>query len=405
MIEQIRQARLLRALMVPLVVLAWLAVLLIVAWLLSHVTRALLILVLGALIAFALSPLVNLLSRWIPRLAAIAVAYVLALVVVLGVLSLVVLSAATEITNLARNLPWYVQQAQAMHPQVVGFLGPWGVGEAQVREAEIRLVEHFQGLAADAAANAIDLVTHVLNAVVDAILVLMLSVYLVANGPALVRWLREQAPRGQRRRANLLIRIVNQVVGGYVRGSVILCSMVGSMVGLGMAVLGVRYALLLGLVAFFFEFIPVLGVLVSGSLCVLVALLDGWVKALLVLGYFVVVHVIEGDFVAPRVMGQAVGVHPAVAILALIAGSELFGLWGALLGAPLAGLLQAIVLAAWREVRAVRGMDEQEAQEAVARLASPRAAQAAPQPPPAPAPVEPQPARAWWWRRGPGGKA
>jgi len=75
------------------------------------------------------------------------------------------------------------------------------------------------------------------------------------------------------------------------------------------------------------------------------------VLALIVLAYFVVVHVIEGDVVGPRVMGKAVGIHPATALVALVAGSELFGIWGALFGAPLAGLLQAVGTSIWRELR------------------------------------------------------
>src|SRR5262245_46574067 len=127
--------------------------------------------------------------------------------------------------------------------------------------------------------------------------------------------------------------------------------LVGVLVGGGLGLMGVRYALLLGILAFFMEFVPVLGVIISGAVCVLIALFQGWVLALVVLGYFVIVHVIEGDLIGPRVMARAVGIHPAVALLALVAGSELFGVWGALLGAPIAGLLQAITTAAWREVR------------------------------------------------------
>jgi hypothetical protein len=63
------------------------------------------------------------------------------------------------------------------------------------------------------------------------------------------------------------------------------------------------------------------------------------------------VHVIEGDLVGPRIIGKAVGIHPATALIALVAGTELFGIWGALFGSPLAGLVQAIGTAAYREFR------------------------------------------------------
>lgn len=131
--------------------------------------------------------------------------------------------------------------------------------------------------------------------------------------------------------------------------------------------LGVPYAVLLGVLAFFMEFIPIVGVLVSGSVCILLALFQGGaIKALIVLAYFVFVHVIEGDVVGPRIMGRAVGIHPATAIIALVAGTELFGVWGALFGAPLAGLIQAFATVAYRQLR---GADPKEVLEAVVEQA------------------------------------
>jgi predicted PurR-regulated permease PerM len=136
-----------------------------------------------------------------------------------------------------------------------------------------------------------------------------------------------------------------------------------------MLILHVHYAALLGVLAFFMEFIPIVGVLISGAVCVLIALFQGWVLALVVLAYFVVVHIIEGDVVGPRIMGKAVGIHPATALVALVAGTELFGFWGALFAAPLAGLLQAIGTAVWRELRGgdapavVQAVGEKEKQE------------------------------------------
>ena len=354
MVAEIRESRLLRAVLLPLVILAWLAVVLVVVWLLSHIIHTLLILILATVVAFALTPLVNLLVRWIPRVLAIAVAYVIGFALVFGLLSLVVLNAATEVTNLAHNLPRYAQDAQSLRPQMLRLLSPLGISQDQLNQAQSRLITYVQSISATVASDAFDFVKSVLNVIIDFVLVLILSVYLVANGPRFRTWLREQAPLSQRRRTNLLIAIFNQVVGGYVRGTLTMALLVGLLVFAGMSVLRVRYALLLGIIAFFMEFIPILGVFISGTLCVLIALFQGWVLALVVLAYFVGVHVVEGDLVGPRVMGRAVGIHPGVALLALVAGSELFGVWGALFGAPLAGLGQAIATVAWREVRQAR---------------------------------------------------
>lgn len=355
MIGEIRQSPLLRALLVPLVILAWLAVVLVVLWLLSHVTHAVLILILSSLVAFALTPLVNFLSPWLPRVLAIALAYLVGFAVLMALLSVVVVTAATEIRNLAHNLPDYAQRAQAMQPRLLALLSLVGISQGQINQTQAQAIDYLRGLSAQAAADAFEFVKTVLSTIVDTVLVLMLSIYLVANGPRIAAWLRGQTPVSQQGRANLLIAIFNQVVGGYIRGTLTMALLIGGLVFAGLGLLGVRYALLLGILAFFMEFVPVLGVIVSGAVCVVIALIQGgWVLALVVLAYFVGVHVLEGDVIGPRVMGQAVGIHPAVALLALVAGGELFGLWGALFGAPIAGLLQAIATAAWREIRLAR---------------------------------------------------
>jgi predicted PurR-regulated permease PerM len=341
-----------RALLIPLAILAWLAVVIVIGWLLSHVTRTLLMVVLATVVTFAATPVVNFGARFVPRLVALAITYVLAVLLLIALVGVVIATLAGQVSNLVHNLPAYAEQAKGAQTTIVQLLSPFGITAGQVDGVRVQLTAELEKVGAQIASDALAAVRSFLGGVVDGVLVLMLSVYLTANGPRIRSWLQAQTPTMHRRRGRLLIAIVDRVVGGYVRGTLTMALLIGLLVGVGMGVLQVRYALLLGVLAFFMAFVPILGTLVSGAVCVGVALFQSWVLALVVLAYYVVVHVIEGDVIGPRIMGAAVGIHPAVALVALLAGTELFGIWGALFGAPLAGLLQAILTAAWREIQA-----------------------------------------------------
>ncbi|MBV9168790.1 MAG: AI-2E family transporter [Chloroflexi bacterium] len=344
----------LRALALPLIVLAWLAVLVLIGWLLGHLTRTILILVLAAVIAFAFTPLANQLQRWLPRVWAIGLAYLLGLLVVLGFGAYVIGTTVVQVAALVQSLPAYQQQAQALFPQIEGLLAPLGVGPDALTSAQHQAITEVQSAGTTVATESLTGIAAIFGSVIDFILVLILSIYMALDGTRIAHWLRTEPPgRRTRARTRLGVAVISRVIGGYVRGVLTLAALVGFLVGVGMAVLGVPYAMLLGVLAFFMEFVPVLGVFVSGAASVGIAVVSFHepLKPLLVLAYFVVVHVIEGDVVGPRIMGKAVGIHPATGLIALAAGTELFGVWGALFAAPVAGLLQAMATAAWVEFR------------------------------------------------------
>jgi predicted PurR-regulated permease PerM len=363
----------LRALALPLIVLAWLAVLVLVGWLLSHLTRTILLVVLAAVLAFAFTPLARFFGRRTPQPVAIALAYIVGLGVVFGFGAYVVATAVSQVTSLVGNLPDYAQQAQLLQPQVESLLIPFGIQPGWLAELQRQTLAELQTAATAVARDLIPRIAEFFGTVVDLVLVLILSIYLSSNGARIAQWLKTQTPGGRTNlRARLLVVVVNRVVGGYVRGVLVLALLIGVLVGVGLAVLGVPYAVLLGVLAFFMEFVPVLGVFISGAAAVLIAIVEFRepVRPLIVLGYFVFVHIIEGDVVGPRIMGRAVGIHPATGLIALVAGTELFGIWGALLAAPLAGLLQSILVAAWIEFR---GGDAQAVLQAATAEAAERA--------------------------------
>src|SRR5260370_42628401 len=128
----------LRALIIPLIVLAWLGLIVIFLWVLSHFTRTILMVVLAALLAFAFTPLANLFGRRMPRPLAIGLAYLVGLSVVFGFGAYVIATAFTQVGILLANLPDYAQQAQALQPQVEGLLTPLGVAPGWLGTFEIQ---------------------------------------------------------------------------------------------------------------------------------------------------------------------------------------------------------------------------------------------------------------------------
>src|SRR3954454_4205110 len=139
-----RQWSWIRTLLVPLIILAWLAVAVLIGWLLSHVTRALLMLVLAGILAYAITPLVNLLDRWMPRILALAAAYIIGFAILIGFLGFIVATATTQVVNLVHQLPSYLNQAQQVEPRALALLQPFGIGSDQLGQLRQTLLERAQ---------------------------------------------------------------------------------------------------------------------------------------------------------------------------------------------------------------------------------------------------------------------
>ena len=345
---QVEAARWSRRRDVPLAILAWSGVVILIIWLAGHIATTILLLIIAMLLAYALAPAVGILARVMPRFLAILIVYLIFLGGIGGLIYLIIRTAVDQASSLSNYLNFLLTPGKGNHiSPLEQFLNSLGISSSQIDSYRNQIINSASGLAGDA----LPILSGVFSGVVDIILVAILSIYLLIDGGRATNWLRRNMPHRQRGRVAFALNTLQRVVGGYIRGQLILCSLVGVLVGIGMAILGVPYALLLGVLAFVLEFIPILGVLISGAICVLLALTKGWLIAVIVLAYFVVVHVIEGDVVGPRIVGGAVGLHPVVSIAALIAGGELFGIWGALLASPVAGIIQAFLIAIWTEWR------------------------------------------------------
>jgi predicted PurR-regulated permease PerM len=142
----------------------------------------------------------------------------------------------------------------------------------------------------------------------------------------------------------------SRVLGGYLRGQLTLALIIGVLAGVGMSLLGLPYAVVLGVLAGLFELVPMFGPILSVVPAVIVALFMPFPTVLWVVLYFLAIQQLENNVLAPRISGHAVGLQPLGAMFALLAGFQLAGLLGGLFAVPLAGVVWVLLGAAYRNV-------------------------------------------------------
>lgn len=150
-----------------------------------------------------------------------------------------------------------------------------------------------------------------------------------------------------------LYRRIKKKIGNWLAGQVVLSVAVGLLVFIGLSILGVRYSLILGILAGVFELIPYVGPIFSGSLAVLIALTDSVPLAFYALILFVIVQQLESNLLVPAVNNFTTDLQPAVILIALLIGANVFGMIGLILAVPCAVLFQEL-LEDWSVTKASR---------------------------------------------------
>jgi predicted PurR-regulated permease PerM len=176
-----------------------------------------------------------------------------------------------------------------------------------------------------------------------ALAVLLLAFYWTLENELIIRRLMLRTSMERREQARALLAEMEGKIGAYFRGQAILCVIVGVLSILVFFLLGVPYALMLGLLMGIFEAIPVIGPTLGAIPAVVITLAAAPDKVIWVVAALVAIQVLENNLLVPRVMDQSVGVNAIVSILAITAFGVLFGLGGAILAIPLAAILQILV--------------------------------------------------------------
>lgn len=197
---------------------------------------------------------------------------------------------------------------------------------------------------------AVGLLTGLGGGVIGLVTVLIISFYYLMEKAWLRRVVLSTASAETRIRVSKTWDEVEEKVGDWLRGQLTLVLIIGVTATIGYAVMGIRFWPLLGLWAGVTEIIPILGPWLGGIPAVIIALTQGWEKALLVVGFILVLQMTENAILVPRVMRGAVGLSPLAVFLAILAGTEFAGVAGALLAIPVAAAIQ-VLLSQYTEAR------------------------------------------------------
>lgn len=321
----------------------WAAAVLAAALLLWRLRHALLPFLLGAALAYLLEPPVASLER-----RGLGRGWAVLLLLALGGLALAALAAAAapllgpELADLSRRLPGALHRLEAVAAGAERALAGAGVpaallawGRRLLERAGLQLERGLTRGLSDWGTLGEWLGSLLLSPVV--------AFYLVLEWP---RW-REQIwralPAAYRPVAERLARAADRVLGGYLRGEVGLSLVVGTATGLALALVGTPFAVLLGLLTALGELIPYFGPLLALLPAVAAGFLRSTRTGLLTLAAWAVVQQLESGVLAPRLLGDGLGLHPLAVILALLVGESLGGALGIFLAVPLFALARALL--------------------------------------------------------------
>jgi predicted PurR-regulated permease PerM len=334
----------------------------IVLWLLSPI---LLPFIAGLVLAYFLDPVADALERLgFPRVIATLVILGLSILLLVLVLLLIVPVLGDQIVKFAGDLPTLMQALLARFNEAAP---QW------IKDAIAKSGTDIQGSISEIAGKAAGWTATLLASVWSGGLALVnivslmvvtpiVAFYLLADWDKIVAKVDGWLPRDHADAIRTIAADIDSAMAGFIRGQGTVCLLLGVMYAAALTIAGLKFGLVIGLVAGLLSFIPFVGALLGGIMAIGVGLVQFWpdyVSMLVIVGIFVAGQFIEGNFLSPKLVGSSIGLHPVWLMFALFAFGYIFGFVGLLLAVPMAaaaGVLTRFALAQYLASKLYRGV-------------------------------------------------
>jgi predicted PurR-regulated permease PerM len=309
-----------------------------IVWVARHVLAWV---VIALFLALALDPAVTWIERRgrIKRGPAIAITYVIAIVVIVAIGATFIPKLIDEFNGFVQALPNYVHDLTH------------GRGRLGFLERKYHVVEKVREQVQDGGATrvlglsgaALSITKSVITIIAATVTIIFLTFFMLLEGRAWVERGYSLLPEESQPRWRRVGGEIYRTIGGYVTGNIVISLIAGASITVVLLIMGVPYAVALGLIVAFLDLIPLAGATIAGIIVSLDAFLHTVPAGIVVAVFFVVYQQVENHFLQPVIYGRTVELSPLAVLVSVLVGAELAGILGALAAIPVAGSLQVVV--------------------------------------------------------------
>lgn len=318
--------------------------------------------ILSGLLFYLLNPLVDLMEKYkINRVLAISIIFVIiAFLLIIG-LAVAIPNLQRQVVIFAQNVPSYIEDADRVIDDLVTKRLPDDF-RPQLEQVLAQFSTQATAWASNISSKAVNWVSAIISGTSQVIVALIIMpfmlFYLLRDGKGLRDYITQFLPNKLREPVGKVLSDVNQQLANYVRGQITVAVIVAIMFIIFFKIIGLRYAVALGITAGVLNLVPYLGSFLAMLPALVLGLIAGPVMLLKVIIVFIVEQTIEGRFVSPLILGSQLNIHPITILFVLLTSGSMFGIWGVLLGIPIYASAKVVISAIFDWYKEVSGLYE-----------------------------------------------
>lgn len=285
-----------------------------------------------------------LINKKVPKVLAVIV--IIGIIIALLVLTIFFLipSVINQLNILYKEIPNFIDKFQnlilSLEPQLSKFINP--------EDVEILLKENLSELQKDIlnlSRTIIIYLSNIISSITFGIVIVpFILFYMLRDMNIFKENLYIFVSKDKKKEFKEILEEIDRIVSGFIRSRIIVCFIVGTLIGIGLYLLNLKFALIIGITSGIFNFIPYLGPIVGVVLALTFALGSSWWVLLMIVILFVIVNQIEAILLNPNILGRELGLHPLTVILFILICGQLLGVLGVLVAVPLAAILKVLAL-------------------------------------------------------------